>query len=125
MLDEAAKRIVRQGAPYGAFPPEVRKNYEILNITRTWTFHHLRQAGKSRLIEPLLGQSRSGRELAWGPSMSTLQSVDLFCKVIDNYGDIGVCWRLARQLRQEHGLQVRLWVDDLASFRPLVSGIAH
>ncbi|MFO1384828.1 MAG: elongation factor P maturation arginine rhamnosyltransferase EarP [Chitinivorax sp.] len=51
--------------------------------------------------------------------MSTLQSVDLFCKVIDNYGDIGVCWRLARQLRQEHGLQVRLWVDDLASFRPL------
>ena len=48
-----------------------------------------------------------------------LQSVDLFCKVIDNYGDIGVCWRLARQLRQEHGLQVRLWVDDLSSFRPL------
>ena len=48
-----------------------------------------------------------------------LQSVDLFCKVIDNYGDIGVCWRLARQLQQEHGLQVRLWVDDLASFRPL------
>lgn len=48
-----------------------------------------------------------------------LQSVDLFCKVIDNYGDIGVCWRLARQLQQEYGLQVRLWVDDLSSFRPL------
>lgn len=48
-----------------------------------------------------------------------LQSVDLFCKVIDNYGDIGVCWRLARQLQQEYGLQVRLWVDDLASFLPL------
>ena len=54
-----------------------------------------------------------------GGELSTLQSVDLFCKVIDNYGDIGVCWRLARQLRHEHGLEVRLWVDDLASFRPL------
>ncbi len=40
---------------------------------------------------------------------------DIFCNVIDNYGDIGVCWRLARQLANEHGLQVRLWVDDLGS----------
>ncbi len=41
---------------------------------------------------------------------------DIFCKVVDNFGDIGVCWRLARQLAYEHGQQVRLWVDDLASF---------
>ncbi len=41
---------------------------------------------------------------------------DIFCTVVDNYGDIGVCWRLARQLVAEHGLDVRLWVDDLASF---------
>ncbi|SFN38544.1 conserved hypothetical protein, PP_1857 family [Formivibrio citricus] len=41
---------------------------------------------------------------------------DIFCTVVDNFGDIGVCWRLARQLAQEHGLLVRLWVDDLASF---------
>jgi len=40
---------------------------------------------------------------------------DIFCNVIDNYGDIGVCWRLARQLASEHGLAVRLWVDDLGS----------
>ena len=45
---------------------------------------------------------------------------DLFCRVIDNYGDIGVCWRLARQLAGEHGLRVRLWVDDLNSLRPLL-----
>ena len=32
---------------------------------------------------------------------------DIFCNVIDNYGDIGVCWRLARQLANEHGLAVR------------------
>jgi uncharacterized repeat protein (TIGR03837 family) len=48
-----------------------------------------------------------------------LQTCDIFCKVIDNYGDIGVCWRLARQLAGEHGLQVRLWVDDLGSFAKL------
>lgn len=46
-------------------------------------------------------------------------SCDIFCNVIDNYGDIGVCWRLARQLANEHGLKVRLWVDDLESFRRL------
>lgn len=38
---------------------------------------------------------------------------DIFCRVIDNYGDIGVCWRLARQLAGEHQQSVRLWVDEL------------
>lgn len=37
--------------------------------------------------------------------------LDLFCQVIDNYGDAGVCWRLARQLADEYGLRVRLWID--------------
>lgn len=41
---------------------------------------------------------------------------DIFCSVVDNYGDIGVTWRLARQLVAEHGLAVRLWVDDPAAF---------
>ncbi|MGV8836298.1 elongation factor P maturation arginine rhamnosyltransferase EarP [Cellvibrio sp.] len=40
---------------------------------------------------------------------------DIFCRVIDNFGDIGVCWRLARQLVEEHQQAVRLWVDDLNS----------
>ena len=44
-------------------------------------------------------------------------SLTLFCKVIDNFGDIGICWRLARQLVREHKLAVTLWVDDLASFQ--------
>ena len=38
---------------------------------------------------------------------------DIFCSVVDNFGDIGVCWRLARQLAAEHAANVRLWVDDL------------
>lgn len=41
---------------------------------------------------------------------------DIFCQVIDNYGDIGVCWRLAKQLAGEYGLNVRLFVDELAAF---------
>ena len=36
---------------------------------------------------------------------------DLFCKVIDNLGDVGVCWRLANDLA-ERGQRVRLWCDD-------------
>lgn len=46
-------------------------------------------------------------------------SCDIFCTVVDNYGDIGVCWRLAKQLTNEHGIAVRMWVDDLASFSRL------
>ena len=42
-------------------------------------------------------------------------SADLFCRVVDNLGDIGVMWRLARQVSQEKNWQVRLWVDNLAS----------
>ncbi|QEA13788.1 elongation factor P maturation arginine rhamnosyltransferase EarP [Comamonas flocculans] len=39
---------------------------------------------------------------------------DIFCRVIDNWGDIGVCWRLASVLAGE-GLQVRLWTDDASA----------
>ena len=55
--------------------------------------------------------------------MSSIRTWDIFCTVVDNYGDVGVCWRLARQLVAEHGLQVRLWVDDLASFGRICSAI--
>ncbi|PLZ02510.1 elongation factor P maturation arginine rhamnosyltransferase EarP [Burkholderia sp. WAC0059] len=49
---------------------------------------------------------------------------DIFCAVIDNFGDIGVCWRLARQLAVEHGWQVRLFVDDLHAFQKLCSTLS-
>ena len=48
---------------------------------------------------------------------------DIFCSVVDNFGDIGVCWRLARQLSSELGQSVRLWVDDLARFRCLCAEV--
>lgn len=46
---------------------------------------------------------------------ATTKTWDIFCRVVDNFGDIGVCWRLARQLAAEHNQSVRLWVDDLDS----------
>ncbi len=44
---------------------------------------------------------------------------DLFCRVVDHFGDVGVSWRLARQLAAEHPVAVRLWVDDLHTFHRL------
>jgi uncharacterized repeat protein (TIGR03837 family) len=36
---------------------------------------------------------------------------DIFCRVIDNHGDLGVCWRLAADLAAR-GHHARLWLDD-------------
>jgi uncharacterized repeat protein (TIGR03837 family) len=51
---------------------------------------------------------------------TTRFSCDIFCRVIDNFGDVGVTWRLARQLANEFNVATRLFVDDLASFGKLV-----
>jgi uncharacterized repeat protein (TIGR03837 family) len=49
-------------------------------------------------------------------------SWDIFCTVVDNFGDVGVTYRLARQLVAEHGFEVRLWIDDLSAFARLRPG---
>jgi uncharacterized repeat protein (TIGR03837 family) len=46
---------------------------------------------------------------------------DLFCRVIDNFGDIGVCWRLAADLGAR-GQHVRLWVDDPSALAWMAPG---
>jgi len=38
VLDNAARRIVELAAPYSPFPEDIRKDTDILSITRTWTF---------------------------------------------------------------------------------------
>jgi uncharacterized repeat protein (TIGR03837 family) len=48
---------------------------------------------------------------------------DIFCHVVDNFGDVGICWRLAQQLAFEHHQLVRLWVDDLERFACLCPSI--
>lgn len=47
------------------------------------------------------------------PIAQTRQPViwDVFCRVVDNHGDAGVCWRLAADLASR-GIEVRLWIDD-------------
>ena len=40
----------------------------------------------------------------------------IFCRVVDNHGDLGVCWRLAAQLAQRHK-QVRLYVDEASALQ--------
>lgn len=46
---------------------------------------------------------------------------DIFCNVVDNFGDIGVCWRLACNLAAR-GKVVRLWVDDVSSLAWMAPG---
>lgn len=48
--------------------------------------------------------------------MAAARVWDIFCKVIDNFGDIGICWRLAADLASR-GHAVRLWVDDASALR--------
>lgn len=56
--------------------------------------------------------------------MSKTQRWDIFCRVVDNYGDIGICWRLSQQLKHEHGLQVRLFIDNMVATRHLIPALA-
>lgn len=47
-------------------------------------------------------------------------NLDIFCNVIDNYGDAGVCLHLARTLSQQ-GLHVRLWCDQLDTLNQILN----
>ena len=53
------------------------------------------------------------------PRKNAKATLALFCRVVDNYGDIGICFRLAKQLVTEYQIEVSLWVDDLVSFQRL------
>jgi uncharacterized repeat protein (TIGR03837 family) len=46
--------------------------------------------------------------------LSTHSHWAIFCRVVDNHGDLGVCWRLATQLAQRHK-QITLYVDDASA----------
>ncbi|MBU3607652.1 elongation factor P maturation arginine rhamnosyltransferase EarP [Polynucleobacter nymphae] len=47
---------------------------------------------------------------------------DIFCQIVDNYGDAGICWRLARSLSSLHGQEVRIFCNDLPTLNLLASG---
>ena len=71
---------------------------------------------ESRLSMTAIGQalglsvSRVSRILA---EEAARQNWDIFCNVVDNFGDIGVSWRLACNLAAR-GKAVRLWLDDVS-----------
>jgi uncharacterized repeat protein (TIGR03837 family) len=48
---------------------------------------------------------------------------DIFCRIVDNYGDIGVCWRLSQQLAREHAITIRLFIDDFQVASKLIAGL--
>jgi uncharacterized repeat protein (TIGR03837 family) len=63
-----------------------------------------------------------------GPSTTTpiWRTCDIFCRVVDNFGDLGVCWRLAKDLAST-GMAVRLVVDDATALQwmaPNHTGVA-
>jgi uncharacterized repeat protein (TIGR03837 family) len=58
----------------------------------------------------------------------SLKTADIFCRVIDNFGDAGVAWRLGAQLALEHDFLVRIFIDlpdVLAQIAPQVLSAAH
>ena len=55
--------------------------------------------------------------------MPTPRRWDIFGRIVDNYGDAGICWRLARQLVVEHAQEVTLWQDDLRALARIAPGI--
>ena len=52
-----------------------------------------------------------------------LRRWDIFCKVVDHFGDAGVAWRLARQLAREHDLEVTLWIDQPSALAAMAPGL--
>ena len=52
--------------------------------------------------------------------------ITILCKVVDNFGDIGVVWRLCKRLKEiDSDLKINLIVDDLFSFNKICSGIQY
>lgn len=49
-----------------------------------------------------------------------MYNCDMFCRVIDNFGDAGIAWRLAKSLATEKHWRVRLIIDDAATLAAMV-----
>ena len=50
---------------------------------------------------------------------------DIFCQIIDNYGDAGICWRLARSLATQYDQNIRLFCDDLHTLQLIMMEQSH
>lgn len=54
-----------------------------------------------------------------------MKTVWLFCTVIDNFGDIGICWRLAKELNNRLNMNVILFIDDATTLNWLAPNFTH
>lgn len=63
------------------------------------------------------------RFVLFGGSVKAGVRVDIFCQVVDNWGDAGVCWRLARQLADVYGWRSRIWIDVPSVLLPWQEGV--
>jgi len=53
-----------------------------------------------------------------------VNSLDIFCNVIDNFGDAGFVYRFAREFRLAHPCcRVRVFIDDLATLKSIVPAL--
>jgi uncharacterized repeat protein (TIGR03837 family) len=69
------------------------------------------------IIAPVAASDNPGAMITAAPHW------DMFCRVVDNFGDAGVCWRLARALAHTHGIDVTLWIDRVDALARIVDGI--
>lgn len=135
-VEQLAGHVAGEGAagPVGPLFAGAQSDHEQLGVERAEGGN--RPGMPVRIAPPnggqVIGQPRAGRTVdgvvesghGGDVSMAAMQlHWDIFCRVIDNYGDIGICWRLARQLAASHRREVRLWVDDLASLQPLCPAV--
>lgn len=75
---------------------------------------------------PLRAIMPASRHRGWFPHTAMIRYPrrwDIFCKIVDNFGDAGVSWRLARMLAVEHGLDVTLWIDSPATLARIAPGV--
>lgn len=58
------------------------------------------------------------------PVTAAPHRTDIFCRVVDNLGDAGISWRLARELAAAHGQDVTLWIDLVAPLAQIEPAVA-
>lgn len=56
-----------------------------------------------------------------------LKSLDIFCEIIDNFGDIGVVYRLGKEFRELFGknVQIRVILNRLDEFININSNVKN
>src|SRR6218665_229402 len=138
-LRPAVRRQSWRGVGFFAWRPSTRAGRSARctvcgGWASSWRWFRLSARGPAQraiIVQPHRVQPHRGAGAGYDPTPMTARPTvspalpalqwDLFCRVIDNLGDIGVCWRLAAQLAAR-GQRVRLWVSDASALRWMAPG---